>query len=112
MIWAIRGEVTALCSNHERRGRCLEYPPDVPAGWTQLRGPSTAMALQESGIALLIPSTHPSVNPCAVHLQTLGNLTGRLPLDAEHDGLQPQGDTGRFVRLGSVAEGLEPLERS
>jgi hypothetical protein len=70
------------------------------------------MALQQPFIAILIPSTNPSVNAGAVHLQTLGDLTGGLPLDTEHDGLQSQGDAGRFVGLGFLAKNLEPLQRA
>ena len=55
---------------------------------------------------------NPSVNPGAIHLQTLGDLTGGLPLDAEHDGLQSQGDAGRLVSLGCLAKSLKPREGS
>jgi hypothetical protein len=70
------------------------------------------MPLQQPFIAIVIPSADPSVNAGAIHLQTLRDLTGGVPLDAEHDGLQPQGDTGRFVRLGFLAKGLEALKSS
>src|SRR5262245_49261892 len=83
-----------------------------PLRGAQLRGPSTAMALQQSDLAMLIPSSDPSMNPGAVDLQTLGDLTRGLPLDTEHDGLQSQRDAGRFVGLGLLAKRLEPLERS
>ena len=70
------------------------------------------MSLQQSFIAILIPSANPSVNAGAIHLQTLRDLTSGLPLDAEHDGSQAQGDAGRFVSLGFLAKRLEPLHRS
>ena len=70
------------------------------------------MTLQQSFLAIRIPSAHPRVNAGAIDLQTLGDLTGGLPLDAEHDGLEPEGDPGCFVGLGGLAEDLEPLESS
>lgn len=70
------------------------------------------MAFQESFIAILVPRPNPSVNPSAVHLQALGDLAGGLPLDAEHDPLEPQRDPGRLVGLGRLPKRLEPLEGS
>ena len=58
-----------------------------PLGAAQLRGPSAAMSLQQSFIPIFIPSANPSVNAGAIHLQSLGDLTGGPLLDAEHDGL-------------------------
>jgi hypothetical protein len=58
-----------------------------PLGAAQLSGPPTAMPLQQSFIPLLIPSANPSVNAGAIHLQSLGDLTGGPRLDAEHDRL-------------------------
>lgn len=81
-----------------------------PLAGAQLGGPSRAMSLQQSFIAMVIPGSDPSVNAGAIDLQALCDLTGGLLLDAEHDGLQSQGDAGRFVRLGFLAKGLEPLE--
>jgi hypothetical protein len=70
------------------------------------------MTFQESLIVILVPRPNPSVNPGAVHLQAWGNLAGGLPLDAEHDALEPQRDAGCFVGLGGLAKSLEPLEGS
>lgn len=81
-----------------------------PLGGVQLRGPSAAVSFQQSFIAIFIPSANPGVNAGAIHLQALGDLTGGLALDAEHDGLQSQGDAGCFIGLGSLAKGFEPLE--
>jgi hypothetical protein len=63
-------------------------------------------------IPIFIPSANPRVNAGAIHLQSLGDLTGGPLPDAEHDGLQSQSHTGRFVGLGCLAERLEPLESS
>jgi hypothetical protein len=96
-----------------RHGAAVQdIPQMLPLGRSQLRGASTAMTFQESFIALPVPSPNPSVNAGAVHLQALGHFTGGLPLDAEHDGLQSQGDAGRLVRLGFLPKRFEPLEGS
>jgi len=61
---------------------------------------------------MVIPSAHPSVNTRAIHLQALRDLARGLPLHAEHDGLQAQSDTRRFVALGFLSKPLEPLKGS
>jgi hypothetical protein len=68
------------------------------------------MSLQQSFLAMLIPSSDPSVSAGAIHLQTVSDLTGGLPLDTQHDGLEPQGDAGCFVGLGFLAKSLKPQE--
>src|SRR5258706_10379728 len=83
-----------------------------PLSGVQLGWPSTAMALQESFIAMLIPSSDPRMNPGAVHLQTLCDLTGGLSLNAEHDGLQSQGDARGLVGLCCLAKSFESSQRS
>ncbi len=70
------------------------------------------MSLQQSFIAMLIPGPNPRMNTGPIDLQTSGNLTAGLALDAEHDGLQSQGHTGCFVGLGFLAKSLEPLKSS
>ena len=81
-------------------------------GRAQLRGASTALALQQAFIAIVIPRSNPSVNAGAVHLQALGNLPRGLLLDAAHDGLKSQRHAGHFVGLGFLAQRLKPLEGS
>ena len=39
-------------------------------------------------------------------------MTGGQPLNTEHDGLQPQGDTSRAVSLGGLPQRFEALERA
>jgi len=70
------------------------------------------MPLQQSFVAMLISGPNPRVNPGPIDLQTSGNLTAGLSLDAEHDGLESQGHTGRFVGLGFLAKSFEPLKSS
>src|SRR5436190_9813222 len=84
----------------------------LPLDVTQLSGPSTAVALQQPFIAMLIPSTDPSVDASAIHLQALRDLTGGPPLDAKHDGLQSQGHAGCFLSLRFLAKSLQPSQSS
>jgi hypothetical protein len=70
------------------------------------------MPLQQSFFAMLVPGPDPSVSTGAIHLQGTGDMTGGQPLDTEHDGLQPQGDTGRVVGLSSLPQRFEALERA
>ena len=83
-----------------------------PRAGVQRGGPPAALPFQQTFIALRIPSADPGVNPGAVDLQSLGDLAGGLPLNAEHDGLEPQGDAGRWVGVGFLAQRLEPWERA
>ena len=55
---------------------------------------------------MLVPRSDPSVNAGAIHLQTLGDLTGGPPLDTEHDGLQAQNHPGRAIRLSFLPQSL------
>jgi hypothetical protein len=81
-----------------------------PLTGVQLGGPSTPMALQQTFIAMFIPSPDPSMRAGAIHLQGAGDLTGSPPLDTEHDGLQTQGHTGRALGLSGLALRHEMLE--
>jgi hypothetical protein len=81
-----------------------------PLSGAQLGGPATPMPLQQSFFTMLVPSPDPSVSTGAIHLQGPGDVTGGQPLDTEHDGLQPQGNTGCVVSLGSLPQRFEALE--
>ena len=70
------------------------------------------MTFQQSLRSMFIPSANPGMNPGAIDLKTLRDLTGGLPENAEHDCLQAQGDTGRFVGLSFLAERFEASEGS
>ena len=59
---------------------------------------------------MLVPGPDPSVSAGAIHLQGTGDMTGGQPLDTEHDGLQPQGDTDCAVSLGDLPQRFEALE--
>lgn len=63
-----------------------------PLVGAQLGGSPAALALQESFLAMPDPGPDPGVNPGSVDLEALGDLAGDLPLDAEDDGLETQGD--------------------
>jgi hypothetical protein len=78
----------------------------------QLGGPAAPMPLQQSFFAMLVPSPDPSVSTGAIHLQGTGDMPCGQLLDTEHDGLQPQGDTGCVVSLGSLPQRFEALERA
>ena len=84
----------------------------LPLAVAQLRWSPAAMPLKQPFIAMLVPRSDPSVNAGAIHLQTLGDLTGGPPLDTEHDGLQAQNHPGRAIRLSFLPQSLEPLERA
>lgn len=81
-----------------------------PLVGAQLGGPSAALAFQESFLAMAVPGPDPGMNPRAIHLEVVGDLACGMALDAEHDGLRAQGDSGCFVGLGLLAQGLEPWE--
>jgi hypothetical protein len=83
-----------------------------PLSGAQLGGSATPMPLQQSFFTMLVPSPDPSVSTGAIHLQGPGDMTGGQPLDTEHDGLQPQGDSGCVVSLGSLPQRFEALERA
>src|SRR6266496_2231468 len=83
-----------------------------PLAVAQLSWSPAAMPLKQPFIAMLVPRSDPSVNADAIHLQTLGDLTGGPPLDTEHDGPQAQNHPGRAIRLSFLPQSLEPLERA
>ena len=70
------------------------------------------MALQQSLGSMFIPSANPGMDPSAIDLETLCDLAGRLAYNAEHDRLQAQGDTRRFVCLSFLAQPFEAVERA
>jgi hypothetical protein len=70
------------------------------------------MSLQQSFIAMLVPSADPGVSAGTIHLQSSGDLAGGQALNAEHDRLQSQGHAGRAIGLSGLAQRFEPLERA
>lgn len=70
------------------------------------------MTLQQSLGAMLIPSADPGMHSGTIHLETLRDLSGGLPLNAEHNGLQAQGDTRHFFGLSFLAKRFEASESS
>src|ERR1700683_31381 len=76
-------------------------------GLSQLARASTAMAFLNALLAMFIPAAHPSVDARAMNVEQVGDLGRGVCIGPQQKGLEPQRDTGGFVRPGLLAQGQE-----